>query len=150
MKKMLVIGGGVLLAGIAGTFAFLYFTKEPPPVEPDVAAAIAVEPPETYYFPITPEFIVNFKEQSAAQFLMVDVTVASLDSKVPDVLNKHMAELRNDMLLLFSDNATQDLFSDVGKAALRDSASATITAVLKKHYEDGEITDLFFTRFVMQ
>lgn len=150
MKKMLVIGGGVLLAGLAGTFGFLYFTKEPPPVDPEIAAALAAVPPETFYFPITPEFIVNFKEQSAAQFLMVDVTVASHDSKVPDVLSTHMAELRNDMLLLFSDNATQDLFTDIGKAALRDSASQTITAVLQKHYEEGEITDLFFTRFVMQ
>jgi len=147
MKKIALIGIGVVLVGISAGAAFLFLSKSD---EPPVAAAQAEEPPETFYFPIEPEFIVNFGQQSEMQFLMIDVTVSSLDSKVPAILDTHLPEIRNDLLMLFSSLANEHLYTEEGKGELRDSATENVTAVLKKHYPDGEINDLFFTRFVMQ
>ena len=150
MKNILIIGVGVLLLGMTGTFGFLYFTSSKSAQEPAAGAAQPAAPPETFYFPVKPEFIVNFNADSGAQFLMLDVTIASHDSKVPAVLDTHMPELRNDLLMLFSRLATEELYSEEGKAALRTQASESVTTVLQKHYVGGEISDLYFTRFVMQ
>ncbi len=151
MNKILLIGVGVLLLGTSGTFGFLYFTSKSAPVEPAIAAATAPPPPpEVFYFDVKPEFIVNFGEELGMQFLMVDVSIASLDEKVSEVLEKNVPQVRNDLLMLFSSQAKEHLYTDQGKSTLRTLASEAVTEVLKQHYPDGEISDLYFTRFVMQ
>lgn len=147
-KKLIIIIAVVVILAGGGGFAASKFLAP----EPEMGAAIEVEPepPETYYVTMGKEFVVNFRQPSATQFLMVDVTVASIDEKVPEILETHMPELRNELLMLFSDRATKELFGDAGKSALRASAVERVNEVLTKHYEDGTITDLFFTRFVMQ
>lgn len=151
MKNMIIIGVGVLLLGLTGTFAFLYFTSGGNAVEPEVAAAAAPPPPpEVFYYDVKPEFVVNFGDQLGVQFLMIDVSVGSLDETVPDVLKKNSPQIRNDLLMLFSGQATEQLYSDEGKNGLRLAAFDVVNNVLQQHYPDGEITNLFFTRFVMQ
>ncbi len=147
MNKIVLIGAVVAAAGIAAGATYFLVAK---PEEPPIAEAQVEEPPETFYFPIEPEFIVNFGQDSEMQFLMVDVTVSSIDSKVPAILDTHLPEIRNDLLMLFSGLATENLYSEEGKAELRVSAMENVLNVLVKHYPEGEIDDLFFTRFVMQ
>jgi flagellar FliL protein len=151
MNKFIIIGVGVLLLGTSGTFGFLYFSSKGAAVEPEIAAAAAPPPPpEVFYFDVKPEFIVNFGQQLGMQFLMVDVSVASLDERVTEVLESNLPQLRNDLLMLFSSQAQEHLYTDEGKAGLRTMASEAVTAVLQEHYPEGEISNLFFTRFVMQ
>lgn len=154
MKNMIVIGVGVLLLGLTGTFAFLYFTSSGGAGEPEAGAAAAPPPPppppEVFYYDIKPEFVVNFGDQLGVQFLMIDVSVGSHDEMVTEVVEKNSPQIRNDLLMLFSGQATQELYTDEGKNGLRAKASEVVSAVVEQHYPGGEISDLFFTRFVMQ
>lgn len=151
MNKFIIIGVGVLLLGTSATFGFLYFSSKGEPVEPEMAAAAEPPPPpQVHYFDVKPEFIVNFGQELGMQFLMVDVSIASLDEKVTEVLESNLPQVRNDLLMLFSSQAKEHLYTDEGKASLRTLASDAVTAVLLEHYPEGEISNLFFTRFVMQ
>lgn len=150
-KKTLImaVGGVVLIGGAAGGAFFLGKGSAP---EPEMAAAQAEpEPPkETIYHTITPEFVVNFIQPSETQFLMVDVTVASKDSVVIEALEKHEPQVRNELLLLFSEHANESLFTNEGKASIRELATEKVKEIVTAHLPDGEIEDLFFTRLVMQ
>lgn len=151
MKNMIIIGVGVLLLGTSATFGFLYFTGSKQAPEPEVAAAVLPPPPpEVFYFDVKPEFIVNFGEQLGMQFLMIDVSVASLDAKVPEILEQHLPQVRNDLLMLFSSQANEHLYTPEGKSTLGEQASEVVSTVIQQHYPNGEISDLYFTRFVMQ
>ncbi len=138
-----------LLGGAAGGFIV---SKTVVPAEPEMGAAVEEEamPVETLYYPMTPEFIINFTQPSDTNFLMLDVTVSTDDLGVFEVLEKHNPELRNDLLLMFSQHANDELFDGQGKEKLRTMASEIVTEIVKKHYPEGEVKDLYFTRLVMQ
>lgn len=126
---------------------------KPAPLDPQAAAAMAAEaapPPETHYFTFQPEFIVNFDSDSRARYLMLDVAVSSLNEEMPDLLKKHTPEIRNDLLILFGESATEDLYTPEGKNALREQVAAKVSEIVAKHLPNGEIEDVFFTRFVME
>lgn len=150
MKQMLMIGiGAVALVGISVGISSVLLKPAPP--EPDLAAAAAEKPVEVFYQSLLPEFVVNFGPREKKQYLMVDVAVATTDSKVLSVLETHMPEIRNDLLMLFSTiGSGEDLYTEEGKTALREEARATVNGVVAKHYEPDRIDELFFTRFVMQ
>lgn len=149
--KIMIAGGAVLLVGASVGISMLLMPK-PAPVDPEMAAAMAEEaaPAETYYFTFQPEFIVNFNSESKTKYLMLDLAVSSLNEAVPDLLKKHTPEIRNDLLILFGESATEDLYTPEGKNALREQVAAKVAEIVDKHLPKGEIEDVFFTRFVME
>jgi len=144
---MIMIGAGCVLL-----ITMMLIPKPAPAVDPEVAAAMAAEaaPPETYYYTFQPEFIVNFRANTRTKYLMLDVAVASNNQEMPDLLKKHSPEIRNDLLLLFSKEANERLYSEEGKLALREKVSTKIAEIVEKHFPQGAVEDVFFTRFVME
>ncbi len=150
--KIMIAGGALLLVGVSiGATMFLMPGASEP--DPELAAAMAAEaalPPETYYYTFQPEFIVNFSSESRTKYLMLDVAVSSIDEEMPDILKKHAPEIRNDLLVLLSASATDQLYKEEEKIALRQKVVERISEIVKKHHPSGEIADAFFTRFVME
>lgn len=105
---------------------------------------------ETFYYHIQPEFVVNFGIKSRPKYLMLEVSVATHDETVTDVLEKHIPELRNDLLFLYSTKTSEHLATTEGKNELRQETLGIVSGILKKHSHSGEVDDVFFTRFVMQ
>lgn len=105
---------------------------------------------ETFYHHLQPEFVVNFGAKSKPRFLMLEVSASTHDEKVLDVMDTHMPEIRNDLLMLFGTQNSEHLRTIEGKNELREQTSNTILKVLEKHYGDDAIEEVFFTRFVMQ
>jgi len=150
MKKVLMMGvGGLALVGINIGVSYVVLKPGAAP-EPQPAAAQPAEPLETFYVPLRPEFVVNFQEGNDAEYLMVEVTVGTTDSKVPAVLETHMPALRNDLVQLFGRSANNSLYEEAGVRALRDSTREAVEQVVEQHYGKSSITDIYFTRFVMQ
>lgn len=124
--------------------------------EPVAAAMIDGEPDgpaaalPTFYHPIQPEFVVNLPRPSRAQFLMVELAVATHAEEQLVALEDHMPELRNNLLMLFSDVDADTLGTGDGKLALRESVRERIDALLQKHGGGPPIEDVYLTRFVMQ
>lgn len=105
---------------------------------------------ETFYYNFQPEFVVNFGAKSRPRFLMLEVSAATYDEDVLDLLDKHTPALRNALLILFGGQDSERLRTTEGKNELRGKTQEAIQTVMQEHYGDDVIYDVFFTRFVMQ
>ena len=163
MKKMIMMVGGALVlvgASVGGTLFLAPKPEAPPAVDaegnpivapPPPAAALPLATPlERHYYNIHPEFVINFGGQSTPKFLMIEMTAATSDEKAHNAIDDHIPELRNNLLMMLSEQASDDLDTTEGKVALRAKAFDVVEAVVAKHYGPGRVTDVFFTRFVMQ
>ena len=153
MNKMILIGGGavLLLAAAGGGAAFFMMGGGDPqalngePLEPELAAA-----KDVFYYNIHPEFVVNFRGNSRAKFMMIEMSVATHDEEVTAVIDDHMPELRNDLLMVLAEQEADDLKTLEGKTALREKAKETISTLVEKFHGPDKIEDVFLTRLVMQ
>jgi flagellar FliL protein len=102
------------------------------------------------YLPIEPAFVVNFASQGKARFLQVTVEVMTRDPAVPEKVQLHMPVIRNNLMLLFSDQVYDDVSTLEGKESLREEALATIQAILEEETGDPGVEQVYFTSFVMQ
>ena len=105
---------------------------------------------ETFYYNFQPEFVVNFGAKSKPRFLMLEVSAATHDEDVLDLLDKHTPALRNELLILFGSQDSERVRTTEGKNELRVKTQEAIQTVMQEHYGDDVIYDVFFTRFVMQ
>ena len=111
-------------------------------VEEEFASAI--------YLPLDPAFVVNFAGQGKARFLQVTVEVMTRDPAVPDQVKLHAPAIRNNLMLLFSDQSYENISSLDGKETLREEALEVIQLVLEEETGDPGIEAVYFTSFVMQ
>jgi flagellar FliL protein len=157
MKKMIMMAGGALLlvGASVGATLFLAPGKEPGPVYPDgapieTAAPVLAKPLERYYYNIHPEFVVNFNKKGSPKYLMLEISAATSDEKAKNAIDDHIPELRNNLIMMLGEENSEDLETTEGKDALREKTFTIVDELVSKHYGPGRVTDVFFTRFVMQ
>ena len=151
MKKMIIIGVGVLLlAGIVG--GAIWFLKEDPPeegaelAEGEQAGKLA----EPIYTGLDPEFIVAFQEPKNARFLKLGIEVMARDDEVIEAVKLHMPAIRDSIVMMLSGADEADLFSAEGKEQLREDILIAVQTVLEKNTGIPGIEAVYFTNFVMQ
>jgi flagellar FliL protein len=144
-KKMLfIVLAAVLLAGGGGAFFFLQGGKGDAKAE-----AAPVLPP--IYVNLDPPFVVNFEAESMVRFLQVTVSVMTRDPHTEEIIKKNDPRIRNDLLLLLSNQHYKDISTREGKDKLRSAALEAVRAdVLDAGGEAAKVENLFFTAFVMQ
>ncbi|MCP5145843.1 MAG: flagellar basal body-associated FliL family protein [Gammaproteobacteria bacterium] len=167
MTKLIVVVAVVALLtagiGAGGAIMLLGGKAAPPPVAAEdatgeggeAAAGAAVAPAEgageAVYVDLAPSFVVNFQDASGrSRFLKVDVNAMTRSDDVGDALNKHLPNIRNSLVMLFSKQIYEQLMTDEGKLQLRKDALAEIQTVLKKEQVVGGVEDVLFTSFVVQ
>jgi flagellar FliL protein len=102
------------------------------------------------YLPIDPAFVVNFASQGKARFLQITVEVMTRDETVPDKVKLHMPVIRNNLMLLFSDQSYDSVSTLEGKETLRESALEVVQQILEEETGDPGVEAVYFTSFVMQ
>lgn len=102
------------------------------------------------YLPVDPAFVVNFASQGKARFLQITVEVMTRDIAVPDKITLHMPVIRNNLMLLFSDQSYDSVSTLEGKETLRESALEVVQQILEEETGDPGIEAVYFTSFVMQ
>jgi flagellar FliL protein len=144
-KKMLfIILAAVLLAGGGGAYFFLKGGKGDAKAE-----VVPVLPP--IYVNLDPPFVVNFEAESMVRFLQVTVSVMTRDPHTEEIIKKNDPRIRNDLLLLLSNQHYKDISTREGKDKLRSAALEAVRAdVLDAGGEAAKVENLFFTAFVMQ
>lgn len=144
-KKMLfIIIAAVLLAGGGGAFFFLKGGKGDAKAE-----AAPILPP--IYVNLDPPFVVNFEAESMVRFLQVTVSVMTRDPHTEETIKKNDPRIRNDLLLLLSNQHYNDISSREGKEKLRTASLEAVRGIVKEAGGEGEkVENLFFTAFVMQ
>jgi len=148
-KPWLIIGiaAFVLLAG-GGTAAWLLLAQK------SSKTAAAPPPPPSgppLYVALDPPFVANFEGDQQVRFLQITAQIMTHDPKTVEELKAADPILRNDLLLLFSNQKAADLSTNDGKEKLRAAALAAVRKVLAANDGKPEKVDaVLFTTFVMQ
>ena len=113
------------------------------------AAPIPLRGPPIY-LPIDPAFVVNFEDQGMLRYLQVGLTVMARNQQIIDAVTQSMPQIRNDLILLFSNQKMEVLNSLNGKEKLRMQALAQIQGILSREIGIPGIEAVYFTVFVLQ
>ena len=111
---------------------------------------VSEEPP--IYFPLEPAFVVNFKDRGRTRFLQVSMQVMTRDVLIVTAMETHMPLIRNNILLVLSNQDAETLHSSDGKEKIRQEALEELKNILMKEMdlEEVNVEGLYFTSFVTQ
>jgi len=102
------------------------------------------------YFAFPQAFTVNFETDQGLRFLQVSVEIMSYDQAAIDAVGVHMPVIKNNIILLLSNQAFEDLVSVEGKKEIRQKMLKEIQAILEKYKTESAVEEVYFTNFVMQ
>ena len=142
---LIAIAAVVVLVGGAAAAWFGGWVGGSGSAEP---AAAPQAPP--IYFDVDSNLIVNFEGGGRARYLQLGIQVMTRDAAVVDILKLHHPVVRNNLILLFSEQTLETLSSREGKARLADAALAEVQKIVSEHYGEPGVEALYFTTFVMQ
>lgn len=94
----------------------------------------------------------NYDGAGRLKYLKADVNVR-IKQQAEDTLREHIPYLRNQLVVLFSQQLEEDLTSIAGKELLREQALQTVKEGLTRLDSQelaDQISDLYFTAFVVQ
>jgi flagellar FliL protein len=146
----LSIAALVLLgAGGAGVWLLLDHGAKPAAAAAHHATASPSGP--ALYVALDPPFVTNFEAEQLVRFLQVTVQVMTHDPATAELVKVNDPVIRNDLLLLFSNQKYADIATRAGKERLRDAALGAVRRVVAAAGGAGERVDaVYFTSFVMQ
>lgn len=161
MKKILV--SVVILLSTLGLIGGLYAagiislgSEEPAPVldehgNPVASDAGAKAAP--LYLAMDPPFVVNFQHRGTLHYLQLEMQLMYHDQATIDTIVANMPAVRNELILLFSNQEFESLITSEGKELLRDGIVNAVNSVAGVEPDettgesDGEV---YLTHFVMQ
>jgi flagellar FliL protein len=159
-KKAVIVVALILIGGGAGAYLMGYLPFGGTPAEAAAAEHGEVEldshgnpvesGTEAQYVPINPPFVVNFTHLGSLRFLQISLEVMYEDKKVLERVESSMPAIRNELILLLSDQSFEKLSSLEGKEALRGEMLAAINSRVQDETHDLVHGEVFITNFVMQ
>lgn len=145
-----IIVAVVLAAGAAGGGAYWFATKGTAEAAEANAAKTSKKGP-AIYIEFEPPFVVNFEARGMTRFLQVTVQAMTRDPITADMIKQHDPVIRNDLLMLLSNQTYETISTREGKEKLRTEALETVANVIAAEGGSAEnVEQLYFTSFVMQ
>ncbi|KEA63522.1 Flagellar biosynthesis protein FliL [Marinobacterium lacunae] len=116
-----------------------------------VSMAAEDDKPADYisYIELKP-FVTNFGSADNLRFLKAEVTIQVDSENAHHAVNAHMAQIRNDLVFLFSAQTEESVGSVAAQQLLAGEALKLIQDMLKEETGESFVTDLFFTSLVVQ
>ncbi len=103
------------------------------------------------YIELMPSFVLNYGgPASKLRYLRADISVRVNDAEASDAVRNHMPALRNEIVLLMSQQSVATMNDNTQHEALRLEALKRLQEVLKKETGRETVVDLFFINFVIQ
>ena len=103
------------------------------------------------YLTLDPPFVVNFVHRGTLRYLQVSLDLKYHDANLLTRVSERMPEIRNDLILLFSNQEYEKLRTLEGKEMLRREIMGAINHVLDIDTKDKRASgEVFITNFVMQ
>jgi len=140
----------IALVVLGGAGAGLYAAFGPHHAVDKADAAKAEKKKPELFLPLDPAFVVNFRDDQAARYLQVGVTLMSHEQAPLDAAKEAQPVIRNQLLLLFSGQSYQNLIDAAGKEKLQAQALAAVQKIVQERTGKPGIDALYFTSFVMQ
>jgi flagellar FliL protein len=118
-------------------------------LQPDTA--LAQELPASVYVDISPDFVTNFDEGARLKYLKASVSL-KVDTESEPQVRYHLPSIKNNLIILFSAQAEENLTSTVGRETLRREALEEVKQVFGMLERNGadKVQDLYFTNFIVQ
>ncbi len=151
---LLVLIGLLLLLGIgAAVYFFLLKDRDDsaasaPPAGSQQAAPILL--PKPHFQALEPAFIVNLTEGRGADMLQLELVVMAHDEAVLEAIAKNDPRIRNNLLVLLSQQNFEGLNTRKGKEVLRKKILEEINRILARVNAPGAIQGVYFTDLKMQ
>lgn len=110
----------------------------------------AVAGPSVQYIYFEPALVVNYGSTGRMKFLRTDVAlrVSSVDAAAK--VSHHKPYIRNNLVMLFSDQEGEIMNSSQGREKLRQIALAEVQALMTELEGVPAVDDLYFNNFVVQ
>jgi flagellar FliL protein len=105
------------------------------------------------YLPLDPPFVVNFQHRGALHYLQLELQLMYHDQKIIDRIVANMPAVRNELILLFSNQEFDSLITSEGKELLRARILDAVNGVagVEPDRDTGDIDGkVYITHFVMQ
>lgn len=152
-KKLLIIIVSVVVllgfsVGMTLTVLNMFSEKEKPAEGEEVAATVDKKP--AIYYALKPAFVVNFQYKTRTRYLQADLTLLIRDPEISLALDTHMPLIRNNLVLLLSNQDFELLQTPEGKESLREQALVKVQEVLQEEVGKPGVEQVLFTSFVMQ
>jgi flagellar FliL protein len=102
------------------------------------------------YVELGEPFVVNFVEAAQIRYLQVKIEAMTRDQVVSEAIKSHLPQIRNNLVLMFSNLDYASLATAEGKQKIRDQALVEIQNILKDETGNSGAEAVYFTSFVMQ
>jgi flagellar protein FliL len=152
-KGLIMIIAAVLVLGGGGFGAWKFFAGGKAADAKGAKAEKHEEGPKLppRYINLDPPFVVNFEAESAVRFLQVTVGIMTRELEVETLIKENDPRVRNDMLMILSNQTYASVSTAEGKEALRTRClDAARTIVREMGGDPKKVEALYFTSFVMQ
>ena len=152
-KLIIIIAAALIVLGGAGAGAFFFMhansstadaTKQKGKEKSNKAEAklpvfVTLEP-----------FTVNLQAENGDQFLQVTLTLQVPDPTQEELIKSFMPQVRSRLLFLLSSKKASELTSVEGKKKLSEEIITTVNQPFTPKGDPQEVSDVFFTSFVIQ
>jgi len=145
-KMFILIGAVVLAAGGGGAWYFMGHKAE----APEKGAHARPNPAAPPVFAQMDPFTVNLQADGGEQFLQTAFTLKVGSQADVDAIKLYLPQVRSRVLLLLSSKRGADIATVEGKKKLAEEIIEQLTQPFAKGAQPLEVTDVFFTAFVIQ
>lgn len=114
------------------------------------AADTQIDYDKAKYVALEPSLTVNFGDSKRMRYLEADVQLQTSHEEVVNALKKHKAAIRDELIMLFSEQTPEQLNQVQGREKLRQRSAEIINSILERHGVEGDVDGVYFTSFVMQ
>ena len=148
LKLIILIAVAVLLA-VGLSVGATWYVMHTPKTESAPVVESGIKP-AAIYEAMAPAFVVNYNANGRQRYMQVSMTLQARDAADLNALKVHMPVIRNNLVMLFSGQAFDDLATPVGQEILRQKATASVQAVAQKELGKVVVDQVLFTNFVLQ
>jgi len=93
---------------------------------------------------------VNYNAMGRQRFLRAEISIMTRDDEVVTAVELHMPMIRNNLIILFSGQAYNELQTDEGRELLKQDALKELQSIMQQEIGKPGIERILFTNFVMQ
>ncbi|MFA5495387.1 MAG: flagellar basal body-associated protein FliL [Porticoccaceae bacterium] len=148
--KWLLIFLVVVLIALAGAILYLLLEGRQENVSPNTAKSPPAVAPDLIFVKIGPMTVNLASDSYGQQLLYFSLSLKTSDLQTRDIINRHMPEVQNRLLILLSGQSAEALLSSEGKERL----SAQILSLFDQPFTEPQpplaISAVLFTDFILQ
>ncbi len=150
--KLIIVAAIAFIVAIALSVAATWFFLGGSKTEPSEAVSepAAVTKHKAIYEVLAPAFVVNFKSQGKPRYLQVTVALMARNKDELDQLKVHMPTLRNQLVMLFSNQDFDELNTTLGVEILKQKATVAVQELALVEVGKTVVEQVLFTNVVMQ